>query len=215
MFKFFEKNGQDVSPTAECLMIPEVKKIWDRDNMKSKSRAKNDLAIVYFAGYYNSPYIGYGEDEMWNRIARTFKNNKNWRPWNDDKELQNALDAYVELQRRSSSSLSFLETLRSSFNTSERFIKNIQKEVEKINESNDKNEVVEKKKGGEEKTKLDKGLSYVQQILKISTELPKTNDLVKEMEEKVFKELSESGRVKGGGQALESERRPSDDMERK
>lgn len=200
MFEFFvKKRDSDIEPTAECLAIPEIKKIWDRDKMKSKKQAKNDLAIIYFAGYYNSPYKGYGEDQKWNHIGKSFKNDEGWRPWKDDKDINNALEEYKELQLSSSHSMSLLITLRETLLVSKQTIKSVQDEIKKQDEEQD-----------DSAKKLKKDLDYIEKLIGLGEKLPNTLKKIQEMEEKVNEELS-NAKARGGGSVLESEKPPENE----
>jgi len=195
MFEFFVKRKDDASvePTAECLSIPAIRKIWDRDTMRSKKKARNDLSLVYFGGYYNSPYKGYGDDGKWEKLGEQFKGDKEWRPWKDDKVINKALEVYKELQLASSHSMSLLITLRETLLVSEQTIKDIQSEVRKKSDKDD------------EGTKdLKKSLEYIEKLIDLGEKLPKTLKRITEMEENVEKELHES-KTRGGGAILESE----------
>lgn len=193
MFEFFvkRKDASDIEPTAECLAIPQIKKIWDRDTMRSKKKARNDLSVVYFGGYYNSPYKGYGEEEKWNKIAKEFKNDENWRPWKDDKELNDSLEVYKELQLVSSHSMRLLITLRETLLVSEQTIKRVQDEIRN-------------KSDKEEKEDLKESLEQIDKLIGLGEKLPKTLQRIQQMEEEVEKELHES-KARGGGTILESE----------
>lgn len=201
MFEFFVKrrDSSDIEPTAECLAIPEIKKIWDRDTMKSKKGAKNDLAIIFFGGYYNSPYKGYGEDKKWSVIGETFKRDKTWRPWEDDKELNKALERYKELQLSSSHSMSLLITLRETLLVSEQTIKNIQTEIRKQDEEQ-----------SDDAKKLKQDLDYIEKLINLGEKLPKTLEQIHKMEDKVNEELSDA-KVRGGGEINESEIPPENE----
>lgn len=201
MFEFFVKrrDGSDVEPTAECLAIPEMKKIWDRDTMRSKKKAKTDLAIIYFGGYYNSPYKGYGEDKKWSIIGNTFKGDENWRPWKDDSDLNTALERYKDLQLSSSHSMSLLITLRETLLVSEQTIKNIQNDIRQKDEEQD-----------DGAKKLKKDLDYIEKLIDLGEKLPKTLKRIQEMEENVEQELSDA-KARGGGTVLESEKPPENE----
>lgn len=201
MFEFFVKrrDNSEIEPTAECLAIPEIKKIWDRDKMKSKKQARNDLAVIYFGGYYNSPYKGYGEDKKWRIIGNTFKNDESWRPWKDDTDLNDALERYKDLQLSSSHSMSLLITLRETLLVSKDTIKNVQSEIRKEDDEQD-----------DGVKKLKKDLDYIEKLIDLGEKLPKTLKRIQEMESNVEEELS-NAKARGGGVVLDSEIPPENE----
>jgi hypothetical protein len=54
--RLFELVNNRVTPTPESLLIPEFKKIWDRDTTKDKDRALQELLFVYAYSDTRSDY---------------------------------------------------------------------------------------------------------------------------------------------------------------
>jgi len=96
--QLFQINDQykiDIDPVAYTL-IP-FKKIWDRDKSKDKSKAKNELAFVYFSvdyksDFYNIPNVEQREIEV---IKHLFKDAK----YSPDKVVREAQEFYKERQK--------------------------------------------------------------------------------------------------------------------
>lgn len=196
MYSFFRERNRKIEPTPDILMIPEFKKIWDRDKTKEKVQAKNDLAVVYYLGYFNSPMNQYGDKKLY-RVAKQFKGDPKWKP-EDDKDIKAALDSYREMQ--STPSLRILESIRESLETSDAVIKQVSKNITKI---------AEKQNEEEDETKslknMEKLFSYINNLLKLQGQIPKSINSIIDLETKVFDELS-AKRVRGGGKVGSRER---------
>jgi hypothetical protein len=88
------------------LLIPEFKKIWDRDAGKGKTRANSELAYVYFVGDYKSEYNIYGiEKRLY--VAREVMKDELYVP---DDLVNAAIDKYIKLQE--TSSMRYLRSVR-------------------------------------------------------------------------------------------------------
>lgn len=189
MYNFFKRNGKEITPINEVLLIPEFKEIWERDNTESKSRALNDFAIIYFGGYFNSPMNIYG-DKKWNKIAEKFKNDSGWRP-KDDKKIEAALKVYEELQ--DTPSLRILKSIRESLETSDAVISQVSKNIRTI--AKKQNEEEDDKKALQNMEKL---FNYISKLLNIQGKIPESINSVVDLETKVFDELSQK-KIRGGG----------------
>ena len=57
----FEIKNNAVIPKAEALMLPEIKKIWDKDTSTSKKKALDTFAYIEFisSSLKSNPYSGY------------------------------------------------------------------------------------------------------------------------------------------------------------
>lgn len=179
-------------------MIPEFKKLWDRDKTKEKVQAKNDLAIVYYLGYFNSPMNVYGENKL-PKVAEQFKGDPKWKP-EYDKDVKAALDLYREMQR--TPSLRILESIRESLETSDSVISQVSQNITKI--AKKQNEEQDDTKSLKNMEKL---FSYINNLLKLQGQIPQSINSIIDLENKVFDELS-SKRVRGGGK-VGSRERPS------
>jgi hypothetical protein len=88
------------------LLIPEFKKLWDRDQSKTKTRANKELAYVYFVGDYKSEYNIYGiEKRLY--VSREIMNDELYIP---DELVNAAIDKYIRLQE--TSSMRYLKSVR-------------------------------------------------------------------------------------------------------
>lgn len=201
MFKFFIPKKEDVVPSSEALMIPEIRKLWDRDTTKMKSQAKNDLAIVYYGGYFNSPYDGYSEKEKWDIIGKSFKGSKSWRP-HKDQAIKDALDMYIDLQYHSSKSLRLLTTMRQTLEVSDAAIRNVQNKIKQYSEIAGDEEIDDKN--------LKKSLEYIDKLIDLGKNLPETLNKIRSLEEQVNKELNDSTMTKGGKSMMKSEKPPEE-----
>jgi hypothetical protein len=88
------------------LMIPEFKKIWDRDNSKNKDKATKELAYVYFIGDYKSEYNIYGIEKR-TTVAREIMEDPTYV---SDDIVEAAITKYVKLQE--TSSMRYLRSIR-------------------------------------------------------------------------------------------------------
>jgi isopenicillin N synthase-like dioxygenase len=198
MYSFFRERNRKIEPTPDVLMIPEFKKLWDRDKTKEKVQAKNDLAIVYYLGYFNSPMNVYGENKL-PKVAEQFKGDPKWKP-EYDKDVKAALDLYREMQR--TPSLRILESIRESLETSDSVISQVSQNITKI--AKKQNEEQDDTKSLKNMEKL---FSYINNLLKLQGQIPQSINSIIDLENKVFDELS-SKRVRGGGK-VGSRERPS------
>ena len=83
--------------TPEALMIKELRAVWERDKTPSKKRAREELAFIFWKGYYDSVYDIYAtEAEKDEAITTDVITMPKWKP--DDK-IKAAVDKFVELQR--------------------------------------------------------------------------------------------------------------------
>ena len=92
--KLFELENNYPSIMPEVLVIPEFKKIWDRDKTKTKDKAKTELAYIYFMMDTRSPYLAYSEEEMESQICKDLFKADKYKP---DQELVVAMSKFQEL----------------------------------------------------------------------------------------------------------------------
>ena len=95
LFQINEQYKIDIDPVAYTL-IP-FKKIWDRDKSKDKSKARKELAFIYFSidyksDFYNIPEVEQREIEV---IKHIFEKEK----WSPDKAIKEAQEFYKERQK--------------------------------------------------------------------------------------------------------------------
>jgi hypothetical protein len=88
------------------LLLPEFKKIWDRDASKIKKRANDEFAYIYFVGDYKSEYNIYGIEKR-QTVAKEIMNDAYYIP---DELVEKALEKYIKLQE--TSSMRYLNSVR-------------------------------------------------------------------------------------------------------
>lgn len=91
----FQLENNVVKVTAETLLIPEFKEIWDRDKSKEKGTAYKEIAYIYFLADYKSAYTAYPEEEREVKIKSDFIRDDKWSP---DSLVHAAIEKYKELQ---------------------------------------------------------------------------------------------------------------------
>lgn len=92
MIKLFKYEGYTVTIEPEALMLLPFKSLWSRDKSKDKSKAKQELAVVYFMEDPRSDYQYIMDKES--RLDSIIKGEglpDNWKP---DKEVKRAMEFY-------------------------------------------------------------------------------------------------------------------------
>ncbi len=93
--KVFELQNGFPTITVEALMIPEFKKIWDRDKSKDKIKAYPELQYIFFSGHFKSLYLAFDPKTREERLVDDFIKIKNWKP---DQAIIDAISKYKEFQ---------------------------------------------------------------------------------------------------------------------
>jgi hypothetical protein len=88
------------------LLIPEFKKIWDRDTSKNKDKATKELAYIYFVGDYKSEYNIYGIEKR-TMVCKEVMEDPGYV---SDDEMEKAIKKYMILQE--TSSMRYLRSIR-------------------------------------------------------------------------------------------------------
>jgi len=104
MFNYNENN--EMVPDPMLMLVPEFKKIWDRDPSKTKKKAKQEFAYIYFIADYKSEYNTFGLEKEEN-IAKDIMKDKKYIP--DDTVIE-AIEKYEKLQL--TSSMRYLKSIR-------------------------------------------------------------------------------------------------------
>jgi len=104
--------------TPEMLIIKEFKKLWTRNETRSKSM--EDLSVVRLFADYKSPYNSYPEDERMDIIVQDVITQKNWKV---DEKLLAAIAKYKSLQQ--TFSMRFLQAARAAGFEIMRFLENV------------------------------------------------------------------------------------------
>lgn len=91
----FKLENNVIKMDTNILNIPALKVLWDRDKTKDKDNAKKELSYVYYLADYHSPYQNIPEEMRSDKIREEFIKDKKWK---EDKEVQEAIKIYMELQ---------------------------------------------------------------------------------------------------------------------
>ena len=83
-----------LNPTV--LWVPELKKLWNRDKTKAKTKAMAELSYVVFKHAFKSPYQAYNEAEREKKIREDFLSE--YKDWEPDTAVKAAEKKYNELQ---------------------------------------------------------------------------------------------------------------------
>jgi len=102
--KLFEVINNQPQITTEILLVPEFKKIWDKDKSKDKSKAFKELSYIYFSTDYKSLYLAYDPEVREERLLLDFIGDIKWKP---DADIKTAIEKYKDLQK--TPSIGFLE----------------------------------------------------------------------------------------------------------
>ncbi|KKP51367.1 MAG: hypothetical protein UR43_C0022G0005 [candidate division TM6 bacterium GW2011_GWF2_33_332] len=108
------------------LLIPEFRKIWDRDISKNKEKATKQLAYVYFVADYKSEYNIYGIEKR-SMISREVMEDPEYVT---DDIIEEAIKKYIKLQE--TSSMRYLRSIRDTVDSIIKF-----NEALKFNSDND------------------------------------------------------------------------------
>ncbi len=180
--KVFEIVNNYPIITAECLMIPEFKNIWDRDKNKNKENAKNEIAYVWFILDFKSPYLAYSESEREKTLIKDLFKKDKYKP--DDLVLA-AMNKYQELMETPVTRM-----LRSSLNV-----------VNKLSDFLDNVDLNERTKNGSVVFKANEIKNTVSDLDKVATS-------IKSLMEKAYSEEESFEKNRGGvtGGELEFDR---------
>ena len=160
--------------------VPELKAIYSLNYNKTKGdhagrkreKAKKELVYVYLMYNYSSPVANY---EFEDRRRHALKNARLEPNHKVSKELKSLIDCYISV-RDSDRSMRSLMTARSLTDKTIDFLENIN--------------IKEKKENGEYIHKVSDVIKHIKELKDLQKEL-------KEFEDKVKKELSSTGRIRG------------------
>jgi hypothetical protein len=101
MSLLFTVTNKVVTPTAQTLLIPPFKQIWERDNSKDKMYAIEDFSYIEFMASVqkNNPYSGYAEDQ---RASHIIKDIITRADWEEDTLIQQGIGKLKEFQLNAS-----------------------------------------------------------------------------------------------------------------
>lgn len=170
--KLFELENNYPTITTECLLIPEFKKIWDRDKSKTKDKAKNELAYIYFILDTKSPYLAYSEEEMEIQICKDLFKTASFKP---DQDLINAMAKFEELSETPSTGL--LKDARSAVTEIRKFLRDVDLA---------------------ERNRMGMPIYKPKDVTTALTDLDKVVDNLQKLEERISKEDFGGGQNRGG-----------------
>jgi hypothetical protein len=153
----------------QALIIQEFKKIWEKDKTKSKDNAIEDLSFVFFASDHQSMYKNYAEEIRFKKIQDDVITQKDWKVTSD---IEKAILKYKDLHK--TYSMGLLEDAEFAVEKIRHYLRNV--------------DMSEDEKGIKTKTLINN--------VKSLGELIRGLNLLKEQ---VEKEISEAGRIRGGG----------------
>lgn len=95
--KLFQLENNKIIIEPEILLIPEFKKIYDRDKTKTKEVAFSEFEYIYFILDWNSPYRAYNDiNERKQVVKKSFIKDPKWK---EDSVILDAIKQYEELTR--------------------------------------------------------------------------------------------------------------------
>lgn len=118
--KLFEIVNNQPCVSAETLLIPEFKRLWNRDKSKDKSKAHNEFAYIYFSTDYMSIYLSYSKEVREERLNEDFMEDRNYKP---DQMVLDAMKKYDDLQQ--TPTMNFLKAARYAMQTTEDYFMGI------------------------------------------------------------------------------------------
>jgi len=96
MKKLFDIVNGNVILNATALWIPELKKLYQRDEDENKAVAYAEISYIVMMYGFHSPYMAYSEKDREMRVLRDyFPDDLKWKP---DKEVRAAIKKFNELQ---------------------------------------------------------------------------------------------------------------------
>jgi len=95
----FTVDHNRVIATPEALLIKEFKDIWEDDSTRTKAKAVEEFAYVYYMADYQSVYRQYDPEIRGERVKKDVISKKSWKP---DDRIETAIKKYNELQQTAS-----------------------------------------------------------------------------------------------------------------
>lgn len=120
MIKLFNYSGYQVNVEPEALLLQPFKALWDRDKSKDKSKAMQELAVIYFMEDPRSDYQYLVDREV--RLSEIIKGlglKENWKP---DAAIEKAMQFYSSFKPASAG---LLEDTRYAINKLREMLRNI------------------------------------------------------------------------------------------
>lgn len=157
--------------TDEALGIPVFFNLWNRDKSKTKDKALQDLAFVYYFCDPSSVYFGYADEERIEELERDVLLGRKL-----DNELKAAIQYYDSYLNTKSTSIRYLQANLAAVRKMEEFFNSID-----FTETNSRGQLV-------------------YDITKVTNAIEKSGKLITSLEqikERVVKELEMDNKVRG------------------
>lgn len=184
---FVEQDGK-ILLSPELKQFPEYRKIIERDKDRFKRTANQEFLYLYFMYSFKSPYVhNVDEESRPKKVAQDLKLDKNFKP---DADLIYASVRYREHQRTASTET--LQTVMEGLFTSNKVIGFLRSQ---INEAMKDPVSLAQNPAG-----VVVIVEQLQQLLKLSVDVPKMITTIETLENKVKKEQANTTvKLKGGG----------------
>jgi hypothetical protein len=168
----FDLVDSVVTINASTLNIPEFKAIWKRDKGRSKLDAHAELSYVFYMCDYKSEFRNFPEQEKVKKIREAFINKRLGEDWKPDAKISAAMELYKQMQE--TPSLRFLNGVTITLDKLTEYL--VEADIEDGKDGNIKDIMAAIEKG----QKIVAGLG--------------------KLKESVSKEVSESSKLRGGGE---------------
>jgi len=155
----------------EALLIKEFKALWDRDKTRSKEKAIEDLAYVFYIADISSPYRNYDEEVRSEKIKESVISQPDWK---EDDAIKKAISKYKEIHK--TYSMGLLEDVEYGLFKIRQYFRNAAEGLA----DDTAGKVTEQY------------LSNVEKVQKMLTAIKNLKDIVD-------KEMVENARIRGGG----------------
>lgn len=120
MIKLFNYSGYQVNVEPEALLLQPFKALWDRDKSKDKSKAMQELAVIYFMEDPRSDYQYLVDREV--RLTEIIKGLGLKEGWKPDATIERAMQFYSSFKPASAG---LLEDTRYAINKLREMLRNI------------------------------------------------------------------------------------------
>lgn len=169
--KLFDLKEKQVIIAPEALLIKEFKALWDRDKTRSKEKAIEDLAYVFYIADISSPYRNYDEEVRSEKIKESVISQPDWK---EDDAIKKAISKYKEIHK--TYSMGLLEDVEYGLFKIRQYFRNAAEGLA----DDTAGKVTEQY------------LSNVEKVQKMLTAIKNLKDIVD-------KEMVENARIRGGG----------------
>lgn len=200
-------NDFEVSISPEALELKVFKAIVTRDkgskgdfDGRKKYRAKKEFAYIYNMLHPDSPFASLEAALRSKRLKEELFYEEEWSP---DAIVCAAMNLYEELI--TTASVRVLRTLRRTLNTTDGIIQKVIDDVQKRVDTNEHTKMYTNRVGTTT-TGVSMIMDDLNQLIKLSNQIPAVLETINKQEEKVASEKAANGRTKGGKTISERER---------